>query len=92
MTKNQVHEWHERRDDGRKRYIRAYWNSRSWEFRKTEPEDEDWVRIEKPPAELWLTLRDVLWRKYQRKKLPYKYVVQVDGVLAELGVAPPENE
>lgn len=24
MTKNQIHEWHERLEDGRKQYIRAY--------------------------------------------------------------------
>lgn len=88
MTKNQTHEWHERRDDGKKRYIRAYWNSREWQFRKTEPEDEDWVRIEKPDAAVWLALRDVLFRKYQRKRLPLKHLESVDAVLEEMGIKP----
>ncbi len=87
MTKNQVHEWHENREeDGRKRYFRAYWNSRAWMFRKTEPEDEDWVPIEKPDVALWLALRDVLFRKYQRRRVPFKLLKKVDAELEGLGV------
>lgn len=57
MTKNQVHEWHENRpEDGRKRYFRAYWNSKVWIFRKTDPEDEDWVLVDPPTPKLWQDL------------------------------------
>jgi hypothetical protein len=87
MTKNQVHEWHENREDGKKRYFRAHWNSRNWQFRKTEPEDEDWVAVEKPSAQLWLDLRDVLFRKYQRKRVPYKLLITVDAILESMGVS-----
>lgn len=88
MTKNQVHEWHERTEDGRKRYVRGYWNSREWTFRVLDSGAEDWERVEKPDVELWTALRDVLWRKYQRKRLPFKFIERVDAVLEELGVKP----
>ena len=58
MTKNQVHEWHENREeDGKKRYYRAYWNSRAWVF-----------------------------RKYQRRRVPFRLLQNVDAILEGLGV------
>jgi hypothetical protein len=36
--------------------------------------------------ENWLALRDVLFRKYQRKRLPLKHLQTVDNVLESLGV------
>lgn len=87
MTKNQIHEWHERMEDGRKRYIRAYWNSREWSFRLAHPDGEAWMPME-PTPEVWLHLRDLLFRKYQRKKLPVKYLQNVDAILEKLGIKP----
>ncbi len=86
MTKNQIHEWHERMEDGRKQYIRAYWNSREWLFRVAHPDGEAWMPLEKPGPERWLELRDLLFRKYQRKKLPWKYVEQLDKMLEKMGI------
>lgn len=82
MTKNQVHEWHETRPEGGKRYYRAHWDSREWRFTTTTPEDEDWLPVEKPELELWEALRDVLFRKYQRKRLHYRLLESVDKILA----------
>jgi hypothetical protein len=89
MTKNQIHEWHERGEDGRKLYYRGYWNSRQWALRVLEPDAEEWQDIPQPTPEQWLALRDVLWRKYQRKRLPFKYVERVDEILEDLGVEIP---
>jgi hypothetical protein len=87
MTKNQVHEWHENRaEDGKKRYFRAHWNSRAWTFQKTEPEDEEWLRFENPGVEVWVALRDVVFRKYQRRRVPYRLLQGLDAKLEELGV------
>ena len=44
----------------------------------------DWEPIEKPTLENWEALRDVLWRKYQRKRLPFKYLEGVDKIIADL--------
>jgi len=85
MTKNQIHEWHERIEDGRKQYIRAHWNSRAWCFQVAHPDGERWMPME-PTTERWLELRDLLFRKYQRKKLPWKYVEDLDKMLEKMGV------
>ena len=92
MTKNQIHEWHERDEEsGRRRYIRGYWNSRDWTFATFEPGADDWARVTNPSPELWLSLRDVLWRKYQRKRIPFKFIQRVDAVLEDLGVPVPQH-
>lgn len=93
MTKNQVHEWHERDEEsGRKRYFRGYWNSREWTFAILDPGALDWERVEKPGAAIWLALRDVLWRKYQRRRVPFKFVERVDAILEDMGVPTPGSE
>lgn len=92
MTKNQIHEWHERLEDGRKQYVRAYWTSREWEFQYAHPDGERWMLMEKPSNERWLELRDLLFRKYQRKKLPWKYVEYLDKMLEKMGLKPDGSE
>lgn len=87
MHKNQAHEWHENRsreEGGGKRYLRARWDSREWRFSLLEPEFEDWQRIEWPGIPEYQALREVLWRKYQRKRVPFKFVEGVDAVLREM--------
>lgn len=92
MTKNQVHEWHETLPEGGKRYYRAHWNSREWKFTTTTPADEDWLPVEKADLALWEALRDVLFRKYQRKRLHYRLLESVDKILAFVreGKEPPQ--
>ena len=86
MTKNQIHEWHDRDEDGKRRYVRGYWNSREWQIRVLNKEAEAWQDVPNPSIELWVALRDVLWRKYQRKRLPAKFIQKVDSILDDLGV------
>ncbi len=95
MHKNQAHEWHENRtaeEGGGKRYMRARWDSREWRFSLLEPEFEDWHRIEQPGIPEFTALRDVLWRKYQRKRLSFKFLENVDKILRDLGAEPDGQE
>lgn len=95
MTKNQVHEWHEslHDDEGKhyKQYYRGYWDSRAWRFQTTGPNDAEWLPLENPTLETWEALRDVLWRKYQRKRINYKLVEKLDEVLEELRGGPTDK-
>ncbi|MCB1227428.1 MAG: hypothetical protein KDK99_16540 [Verrucomicrobiales bacterium] len=94
MAKTQTHEWHENRpaEEGRgKRYFRAHWTTRGWHFTTTVREDPDWNPIEQPDAELYQALRDILWRKYQRRRVPIRLVEDVDARLKEFGVTPMDN-
>jgi hypothetical protein len=87
MKKNQAHEWHEQIEPRKKRYVRAYWDFRNWVWHYLiEPEMDGWAPLEHPTDDDWLMLRDLMFRKYQRKKYPLKYIEMVDKVLKEKGL------
>jgi hypothetical protein len=88
MTKNQVHEWHERAEQGGRNYYRGYWDSRAWRMSRLGPDDEDWVNLDAPEAAMWHALRDVLFRKYQRKRLAIRLLDSVDAILTDMGETP----
>ena len=95
MHKHQPHEWHENRtkeEGGGKIYKRARWDWRDWKFSFLVPEVERWQPIENPGIPEFLELRDVLFRKYQRKRVPFKFVEQVDQILKDLGYVPEVEE
>lgn len=81
---SQIHEWRERTEDGRVQWVRAGWDTRQWYFTVTTKGDPEWHEIEKPSLELLEALRDVLWRKYQRKRLSWKFVLELDAHIADL--------
>lgn len=93
MTKNQVHEWHYTLPEGGKRYYRGHWNSREWRFTLLDKEVRAWVPVEKPDLDLWEQLRDVLFRKYQRKRLAFNLLDSVDKILVYVreGKEPPKT-
>lgn len=78
MTK---HEWRERNEDGEHVYYRATLHAGRWEFFSTLKSDPDWNQHDVFPLEIMEELRDLLWRKHQRKKLPLKHVEQIDGMI-----------
>ncbi len=72
------YEWRERTPDG----TRLYWAgrfARAWRIETRLKAEEGWTRLEPPfdPAVL-VALRDVLWARYQRRKLPFEVVREID--------------
>lgn len=45
-------------------------------------EEEVWEPLEFGREE-WVTLRELLWRKYQRKRCPWKLIEQIDKLLED---------
>jgi hypothetical protein len=78
----EAHEWHERTEEG-VRYWRATHHSGKWFFQTTLKTDPDWSRLEPAPRAVWVELRDVLWRKYQRKRCPWIWIEEIDKLLEE---------
>jgi hypothetical protein len=74
------HEWNDKTEDG-KRYFRATIHAGSWRFQKTLKTDPDWESIPNPDAELWLKLREILWKKYQRKRGSWTIIERIDKML-----------
>lgn len=76
------HEWRERTEEGL-RFYRANYHAGRWTFLKTLKTDPDWETVDPVPEELWRELRDILWRKYQRKRCPWKYIEDIDKLLGD---------
>jgi len=78
------HEWHERGDEGL-RYFRASHHGDRWTILTTLKADPDWEKLapEQIPEEVWRALRDVVWRKYQRRRCPWERVAEIDRILGD---------
>lgn len=58
---------------------------------RAERDDAEWEQVEFT-REYWETLRDVLWRKYQRKRCPWRLIEKIDKLLEEDDLASSEND
>lgn len=88
----EVHTWKERTEEGTLVY-RACHHACKWKLEcapkvgRAERDDVEWEQVEFTRAH-WVTLRDVLWRKYQRKRCPWRFIEAIDKLLEDM----PEEE
>ena len=80
------HEWHDQDEAaGERRYYRATKFGSRWSVKTTLKSDLDWENLEPPSREVLEALRDQLMNKYQRRRVPYEYVVAIDRMVVETG-------
>lgn len=86
-----VHVWKTVTEDGEKREVRAERFGGKWRFQAKLKSEERWTYFDHPSIEDLEQLRDILWRKYQRKRLPHDDVASIDAWLERVrGVAQSE--
>ncbi|MGA0111657.1 MAG: hypothetical protein ACO3PN_06090 [Chthoniobacterales bacterium] len=78
------HAWTHRTGDGEKREVRAVKNQGRWRLQSKLRDDEAWTYHETPQREDLVELREILWRKYQRRRASHEDVLLADKMLAEL--------
>lgn len=83
MSAGITHEWHDRDDDDVLRYVRARLFGGRWTLHARTKDAPEWVELSPPPLDDLHALRDVLWRKYQRKRVPHHHVVALDALIAQ---------
>lgn len=81
------HAWTERDDDGAKREVEANKEQGRWRLRFKAAGDERWTPLDPPPRAALETLRDILWRKYQRRRASYEDVQLADRMLKDAAAA-----
>ena len=86
MTK---HQWREQEDEG-VRYWRANYHGGRFELFTKLGDEERWQKLAPPSTADWEALREVLWRKYQRKRCPWNLVAKVDKILGKRNEEPGE--
>ena len=77
------HEWNDRTADGEKRYLRGMIHAGRWTFETTLKSDPDWTQHDILPVEDLERLRLLMWKKYQRKRLPHGHIESIDKVIED---------
>ncbi len=76
------HIWTERDAEGRKREVRATKFGGEWQLQAKTAGDENWTYFDDPPMEDLITLRDIVERKYRRRRASYEDVVAIEKLIA----------
>jgi hypothetical protein len=77
------HIWTEKDADGRKREVRVTKFGGVWRFQAKHADELDWTYYERPLLEDLLELKDVIFRKYQRRRASAEDLQSVEKLLRE---------
>ena len=77
------HNWKETTADGDKREVRATKFGGKWRIQSRLKGEELWTYHDQPAIEDLRELRDVLFRKYQRRRAAYEDVVLIEKMIEE---------
>jgi hypothetical protein len=77
------HIWTNRDGEGRKREVRATKFGGKWRFQAKYGDELDWTYYEQPLLEDLQTLKDVVFRKYQRRRASAEDVASVEELLRQ---------
>ena len=78
------HIWTDRNQDGRKREVRATKFGGAWRLQAKIAGDLDWTYYDRPLLEDLLTLKDILVRKYHRRRASIEDVDSIEELIQEL--------
>ena len=79
------HNWKDTTGDGERREVRATKFGGSWRFQSKRKSEQTWTYHDLPSMEDLKALRDVLFRKYNRKRLPWEDVETIDAMIEKRG-------
>jgi hypothetical protein len=82
------HNWKETTADGEKREVRATKFGGAWRFQSKPKREVTWTYHDVPPLEDLHSLHDILFRKYQRKRLPWEDVAAIEKMIIKQGGVP----
>lgn len=77
------HEWREKGEEGTCQF-RATHHAGRWEFCILREGEEEWERQEPISLEHLCLLREVLRRKYQRRRVPFEHLDQIDKLIRSI--------
>jgi hypothetical protein len=77
------HIWTDRNQDGRKREVRATKFGGAWRLQSKIAGDLDWTYYDCPLPEDLLTLKEILVRKYQRRRASVEDVASIEKLIQE---------
>ncbi len=78
------HGWTQRTEEGEKREVRAIKTQGRWRMQSKLRHESEWIYYETPDRADLEELREILWRKYQRRRASHEDVLLADKMLAEI--------
>ena len=80
-----LHTWKTKTEEGEKREVRAEKFGKKWRLQAQIKGEDTWTYYDDPLLPDLLELRDVLFRKYQRKHLSYEDLAAVEKMITDRG-------
>lgn len=77
------HIWKERDAEGRKREVRVTKFGGVWRFQAKYADDLEWTYYERPLLDDLQALKDVVFRKYQRRRASAEDVASIEKLLSQ---------
>jgi hypothetical protein len=77
------HIWTERDEEGRKREVRVTKFGGAWRFQAKYADELEWTYYERPLLDDLLTLKDIIFRKYQRRRAAAEDVDSIEKLLQQ---------
>jgi hypothetical protein len=77
------HIWTDRNQDGRKREVRATKFGGAWRLQAKAAGDLDWTYYDRPLLEDLLALKEILARKYQRRRASIEDLASIEKLIQE---------
>ncbi len=75
------HIWTDRNPDGKRREVRATKFGGAWRFQARTAGDLEWTYYERPVLEDLLALKEILTRKYQRRRASIEDVASIEKLI-----------
>ncbi len=79
------HTWKERTEEGEKREVRAVKFGGNWRIQAKLRDDPQWTYYDTPLMEDLVELREVLFRKYQRRRAAVEDVLLINRLIVKRG-------
>ena len=74
-------EWREKTEDGETRLVRVTQHGRKWKLQSRLKSDTEWTQFPVIRLEDLESLREILWNKYQRSRVPHEHVLEIDAMI-----------
>jgi hypothetical protein len=79
------HIWTEKDRHGGKREVRATKFGGVWRFQSKISGESEWIYYDSPPLQDLLSLKEIIARKYRRRRASFDDVVSINKLIEEQG-------
>lgn len=76
------HEWREKTEEGEVRLVTASRHAGKWQLQSRLKTETEWTKFPNILLEDLESLREIIWNKYQRNRLPHEHVLEIDRLIA----------